>query len=157
MGYIFFVLLLLIFVGILLVVVHLRKRSFGTLSQEHIYSDAGKMPGSVLFSDSFLLKGKPDYIVKKGNEYIPVEVKTGKTPTTPYKNHVMQLIAYCVLVEENYGQRPKIGVIKYPENEFTIEYTDERKIELKNILSEMREIKKSGREPICSHPEHQVS
>jgi CRISPR-associated exonuclease Cas4 len=146
--------ILLLVTVFLFAVVYLRQKSFGSLSGRSIYSDTKELPGMVLYSDTLKLKGKPDYILKKGNEYIPVEVKTGKTPLTPYPNHVAQLVAYCVLVEEKYNSHPKFGVIKYPEKEFQIEYTNEQKEKLKKVIKEMVDIKKSGQEPTCSHPEH---
>lgn len=135
----------------------LKNKSFGTLSEKHIYSDTQSIPGEVLYSDVLKLKGKPDYIIKKGDTYVPVEVKTGKTPTYPYKNHIMQLVAYCALVEGNYQKKVTHGVIKYPENEFQIEYTDARKRELADIINEMLDFIESGKEPQCNHPEHQIS
>ncbi len=150
-------LLLLLLVGILLIIVLIRKKSFGSLAQNRVYSDTKQLPGEVLYADSLFLKGKPDYILKKGEEYIPVEVKTGKTPTTPYQNHIMQLMVYCALIEENYGQKPNIGIIKYPEKEFTIAYTEEMKLALQNVIDQMREIIETGKEPLCFHKEHQIS
>lgn len=156
MVYIIIVIILIILVGLLGFVVFLKQRSFGSVSKEHVYSDAGKMTGEVLFSDEFLLKGKPDYIIQSGDEFIPVEVKTGKTPQSSYKNHIMQLVAYCVLVEANYPSRPSHGIIKYPDNEFVIDFTDEKKNELRKIMEDMRVLQESGEEPTCSHPDHQL-
>lgn len=148
------VVILLIVTGLLFVIVWLRQRSFGSLSGKSIYSDTHQLPGQVLYSDIFRLKGKPDYILQKGSEYIPVEVKTGKTPHSPYPNHVAQLVAYCVLVEEEYNSRPKFGVINYPEREFQIEYTEDQKEKLRRLIGEMIEMKQSGKEPTCNHPDH---
>lgn len=50
----------------------------------------------------------------------------------------MQLIAYCVLVEENYGTRPPYGVIRYPEQQFEIPFTSERETELINVLADIQ-------------------
>ena len=44
------------------------------------------------------LTGRPDYLVKKGKDIIPVEVKTSRTPEAPYDSHIFQLAAYCLLV-----------------------------------------------------------
>lgn len=150
------IIILLIVIGILLLVVFLRKRSFGTISGNNIYSDTKQMPGKVLYSDALKLKGKPDYIIKKGNEYIPVEVKTGKTPDVPYKNHVAQLFAYCALVNEEFSVRPKYGVIKYPEREFEIEYTPQGEKGVELLVQEMTGMLNSGEEPKCRHPEHNI-
>ena len=54
-----------------------------------------------LYSKKYNIAGKPDFIIKKNNTYIPVEFKTGNN-NKPHKNHINQLIAYCHLIEENY-------------------------------------------------------
>ncbi len=43
---------------------------------------------------------------------IPVEIKSGRA-REPYKGHVMQLAAYCCLVEENYHRPVPYGIIVY--------------------------------------------
>ncbi|MBA3867698.1 MAG: Dna2/Cas4 domain-containing protein [Anaerolineae bacterium] len=69
---------------------------------------------------------------------IPVEVKTGKIPRQPYQTHIMQLVTYCHLVEENYHVRRTYGIIRYPQQEFTIQYTDALEQELSRLVGEMR-------------------
>jgi CRISPR-associated exonuclease Cas4 len=84
----------------------------------------------------------------------PVEVKTSKTPQNPYLSHTTQLMAYCLLVEENYGVRPTGGILKYPEREFKIAYTDEAKQSLIDLVGEMILLKHSGKELHFNHPQH---
>ena len=62
----------------------------------------------------------------------------------------MQLMAYCLLVEVNYQTRPAYGVIRYPENEFMIEFTPEREAALLEILADMWE-KRSQSDVLRSH------
>lgn len=139
---------------ILLAVWYLQQKKFGILNNQKIYSDTDKSPGEILYAKSLALSGKPDYLVKENNMVFPVEVKTGRTPHEPYENHIMQLMAYCLLVEENYGTRPIGGYLKYPEKEFKIAYTDEARDSLKDLVGEMLLLKHSGKELHCSHPEH---
>ena len=54
------------------------------------------------------LTGKPDYLVAEGGKIIPVEVKSSRAPTEPYEGHLLQLFAYCLLVERATGQRPSL-------------------------------------------------
>lgn len=145
---------LLIIIGVLFVFIFLKRKSLGSIGGNNIYTDTKTMPGDVLYSDTLQLKGKPDYIIKKGTEYIPVEVKTGKTPSTPYPNHTVQLFAYCALIEEKYSVRPSYGVIKYPEREFEIMYSEKEKTAIQKLIHEMQDMKTSGVEPQCNHPEH---
>jgi CRISPR-associated exonuclease Cas4 len=121
---------------------------------ERIYSDSEASPGEVLYSQVLPLVGKPDYIIKEGAAYIPIEVKTGKTPSEPYTSHTMQLMAYCFLIEENYNVTPPGGYIKYPDKEFRIAYTEEAKKSLKYLVKEIMIVKKSGEELHCNHKEH---
>lgn len=147
-------LLIVIFGILLLLFLWYKSRSFGILTNEKVYSDTEEHPGEVLTAKSIPLRGKPDYIMKEGEYFIPVEYKSGKTPTSPYLNHTMQLMAYCLLVEESYGIRPPGGVIKYPQKNFRIAYTDEAKRSLLELITEILEKKVSGEELFCKHPEH---
>src|SRR5688500_8591495 len=111
---IFLIPLFMIGFALLMLAVSARKRAALQLpSGKTIYQDT-QVTGATLISHKHHLKGRPDLLIKQGNGIIPVEVKTGKTPTRPYDSHVMQLIAYCVLVEETYGARPPYGIIRYP-------------------------------------------
>lgn len=94
--------------------------------------------GTALYAHQYRLKGRPDFLLKRANLIIPVEAKTGKTPHQPHDGHIMQLIAYCVLVEATYSVRPPHGVIRYPERQFEVEFTTQREIELLHILSDMQ-------------------
>lgn len=132
----------------------MKRKQFGTLLNEKVYTDTEQTPGEILYSNTIPLMGKPDYLVKEGEELIPVELKTGKTPTEPWENHVMQLMAYCYLVEENYGVRPKGGIVKYPEREFKLLYTDEAKQGVINTVLEIMQAKESEQEYACTHPNH---
>lgn len=67
----------------------------------------------VLASRTFNLCGRPDYIENIEGDHIPVEVKTGRKPKAPFFSHVLQVGAYCLLVEESLGKAPPYGHIKY--------------------------------------------
>ena len=67
----------------------------------------------ILKSEIYNLAGRPDYIIKKGDERIPVEVKTGRPPRAPFFSHILQIGAYCLLSEETFGQKPINGQIRY--------------------------------------------
>ncbi len=84
------------------------------------------------------LSGRPDYLMRHGGFLIPVEVKSAPAPPRPYPSHVMQLIAYCLLVEETFGLRPPYGWIRYRDRSFRVNYTLELRRELLNVLDSMR-------------------
>ncbi len=84
---------------------------------EYVGSDGGEE----IVSKKYGIKGKPDYVIKINNEYIPVEEKTAdlQSPTFP---HVIQITAYCMLIEDKYGTPPPYGILKYKNAEFKIPY-----------------------------------
>ena len=67
----------------------------------------------ILKSQNYNLAGRPDFIIKKGDDRIPVEIKTGRPPRAPFFSHVLQIGAYCLLVEETFNQKPPLGQIRY--------------------------------------------
>jgi CRISPR-associated exonuclease Cas4 len=76
-----------------------------------------------LFSAEHQLAGRPDYLVATRRGTIPVEVKSGNVGSGPYPAHVLQLAAYCLLVEEQEGQAPPHGILKYADRAFEVEFT----------------------------------
>ena len=134
---------LLLFVGGL----HLLRRArrlheqTGLPQGRVIYADTGAWNRCErpLFSSRYLLTGKPDYLVDDRRTKIPVEVKSTVCPPSPYRSHVLQLAAYCLLVEEEYGQPPPYGIIKYHDQTYAVEYTAQLRAQLLSILAEMRQ------------------
>jgi CRISPR-associated exonuclease Cas4 len=108
------------------------------------YVDAMDDKSKMLSSKKYGLRGRPDYILKKDEGMVPVEVKTGRTPKGPLFSHILQLAAYCLLIEENYKDQPPYGIIKYTEIEHEIEYDDGLKEILISKLDEMRKIFETG-------------
>lgn len=98
-------------------------------------SDAGARPGRLLESERHGLHGRPDYLIRRGRQIIPVEVKPSQTRV--YPSAVMQLMAYCLLVEEHHG-RPRHGMLVLADRSETIPYTDARRAELLALLDAMR-------------------
>lgn len=135
-----FVILLILALGLWLLAGRLRQ-STGLPTGQVVYSDTGAW-GRVerpLFSQNLQLTGKPDYLVREGGVVIPVEVKSGRAPANgAYAAHIYQLAAYCALVEEVYGQRPRYGLIKYADKLLRVEYTHALEQELLVLLDEMR-------------------
>jgi CRISPR-associated exonuclease Cas4 len=92
-----------------------------------------------LFSHRLGLVGAPDTIVEREGLFIPVEIKTGRVPKGPLFSHILQLAAYCALVEEKYGRPPAYGLLRYGSGvEYEIEYNDDQRRLLEDKLSEMR-------------------
>ena len=84
-----------------------RQRS-GLPTGSVVYSDTAEWqePEEPLRSRRYGLVGRPDYLVQMrdgGRRFVvPVEVKSRARPARPYDSHVLQLGAYCLLVEDNF-------------------------------------------------------
>ena len=91
-----------------------------------------------LFSHHHRLTGRPDYLVATGKGLVPVEVKSGAAPLQPYPAHILQLAAYCLLVEEQEGRAPAYGILKYGDRAFEVDYTSSLRAELLRVLDDIR-------------------
>ena len=100
-----------------------------------------------LFSAAHRLVGKPDYLVREGRgRVVPVEVKSSSAPGDgPREGHVLQLAAYCLLVEETTGRRPAYGIIQYADKTFSVENTAELQSILLDALDDMLQALHAGR------------
>jgi CRISPR-associated exonuclease Cas4 len=143
----------------------LQRRS-GLPAGRVVYVDTGAWSRCErsLFSRRHRLTGRPDYLVAAGSAVLPVEVKSGAAPTQPYAAHVLQLAAYCLLVEEEESRAPPYGIVKYRDRAFEVEYTPALRSRLVGILEEMRrdlatrDVERSHDEPArcraCGHGDH---
>ena len=105
---------------------------------KYVYADHSEVPEQPFFSKKYLLAGKPDLVIQNADGYAPVEVKSGFRPNRPYGNHVLQLVSYCLLLEEN-GKKPKHGLLQYNNGApFKIDYTSEMKKDAIAIMQVMR-------------------
>lgn len=133
----------------------LRQRS-GLPAGELVYSDTAhwtscKRP---LFSDRYRLTGRPDYLVRQNNHLIPVEVKSRRGVAHPPESHVLQLLAYCLLVEESGRRPPPYGLLHYPDATFRIPYTDRERTQVIETLRLLRQ-DLGAREVARSHADPQ--
>ena len=122
-----------------------------------VYADTGdwRPTEAPLFSDTYGLTGKPDYLVETRHTLIPVEVKSGATPNQPYRSHVLQLGAYCLLTEENYGVKVPYGLVRYPQAVFKVEFTGELRRTLIHTLQRMRaDLEKEGENAVSRSHEN---
>lgn len=117
------------------------QRQSGLPDGSVIYADDGYWfrNSDVLTDHELRLAGKPDYLVEQENGLIiPVEIKSGRAPQIPWPGHVLQLMAYCRLVEANYGVRPSHGILQYGDRAFSVDYTPTLEQDLLDTLEEMR-------------------
>lgn len=106
-----------------------------------VYSDTGAWERieRPLFSQRYALTGRPDYIVQENGTSVPIEVKPNRVADEPRLSDTMQLAAYGLLIEEAYHTRPPYGLLKYRNTVFRVELTEELRMQLFQVLGEMRE------------------
>ncbi len=137
--------LLLLAVACLLLAKALRRRS-GVPAGEIVYEDTSGEESEVLFSATYGLCGKPDYLLEDDDGLIPVEVKSSHAPRNaqPYPSHLMQLAVYFLLVEEEFDQIPPYGLIRYRDRTVEVENTDELREQLLAVVADMQTILHDG-------------
>jgi CRISPR-associated exonuclease Cas4 len=141
------IVLALLFLALLLYVVsRILRRQSGLPQGRVIYSDTGAWQHNdrSFFSERHRLVGKPDYLIESGDTIVPVEVKSGAAPEQPRPGHVLQLAAYCLLVEERLGRRVSHGIIQYSDRQFAVDYTPALKAELLGALDDMHAAMRDG-------------
>jgi len=139
---------------------------------------SGLPPGRVVYVDSrdweevpaplraprYRLVGRPDYLLRNGQAIIPVEVKPARRAVRPYEADLLQLAAYCLLVEEEYGISPPHGLLVYADRTFAVPFDGALRERLLESLAEMsaarpeEEVGRSHEQParcaVCSMRRH---
>jgi CRISPR-associated protein Cas4 len=84
------------------------------------------------------LTGRPDVVRKRGSGFAPEEVKSGTLSEgrTPHRGHILQLAAYCYLVEKNRGP-VQCGILIYRDRRIEISFTDELRSEMRMVVNRM--------------------
>jgi CRISPR-associated exonuclease Cas4 len=142
MFWLFALALILLFFG-WLALAHSRwlHRESGLPVGRLVYADSADWrPNSrPLYAKSYQLSGKPDYLVETAAGIIPMEVKSTQAPKIPYLGHLLQLAAYCLLVEETTGRTPPHGLLKYANALYEVDFTPELRRELLETMAAMRQ------------------
>jgi CRISPR-associated exonuclease Cas4 len=147
MNPLFWLALFLLLVGIVAIVGSRRAKSASGLPAGRvIYADTSRWQRAErpLFSREHRLTGRPDYVVRENRArenraIVPVEVKSSRAPAQgPREGHILQLAAYCLLVEEIERVRPAYGIIKYADEAFRVDNTRELSRTLLVTLDAMR-------------------
>ncbi|MFO7681412.1 MAG: PD-(D/E)XK nuclease family protein [Chloroflexota bacterium] len=118
-----------------------QREQTGLPAGEVIYTDTNTWfhNAESLAAPMLKLVGKPDYLIREDDgSIVPVEIKSGRAPAEPHEGHVLQLAAYCVLVMENYRQRPAYGIIQYQDRAYAVDFTPDLEEDLYELLAEMR-------------------
>jgi CRISPR-associated exonuclease Cas4 len=115
-----------------------RHKALGLPPGELVYEDADGQ-GEPLTSNAYPLAGKPDYVVQTPDgRPVPIELKLNvKDVSAPYSNHVIQIAAYCLILEDYFEQAPTHGILRYADREFVVEYTPALRKKVIRLLNEM--------------------
>ena len=106
----------------------------------------------LLYSETYNIQGKPDFIYKKFNTCYIIELKSGciKDDLMPHKGDLMQLVAYFLILED-LGYKVKKGKLIYKDCCFIVKNNKYLKRQLLNTLKNMRAMLKTGEgEATCS-------
>src|SRR6266853_6030937 len=126
-----------------------RHRALGLPEGELVYEDADGQ-GEPLSSSAYPLVGKPDYVVKlPDGRPVPIELKPGvHDATAPFSNHIIQVAAYCLILEDYFERAPTHGILRYADREFTVEYTPAMRRKVIRLLTEMARCSKRQPPPL---------
>ena len=95
-------------------------------------------PSKVLRSARYGIVGKPDYLVEEQGRIAPVELKPSRESDSPWLRDVVQLAAYCLLLEEMEPRFAGYGYLRYASRTFRIDFTDRVRGELLRTIADMR-------------------
>jgi CRISPR-associated exonuclease Cas4 len=112
-----------------------RRRDGAT--GELVAIDAGRP--ATLRSERYRLMGRPDALRRLADgRLVPVELKSRATPVRgPTPSHVVQVRAYCLLVEETTGTSPPYGILRYSDGEFRVRWDAGARTELLALRAEV--------------------
>jgi CRISPR-associated exonuclease Cas4 len=129
---------LLLAAVIALAVSVLLFRRFG-IGGRVVASDSGvARRARVLRSARYGISGKPDYLVEERGQIVPVELKPTRRSATPWLRDVVQLAAYCLLVEETEPRFAGYGYLRYANRTFRIDFTESLRAELLRTVAALR-------------------
>lgn len=118
----------------------LARRAWDRRYGELISVDVGPNGSPLLRSERYRISGRPDLVRRRRDgRTIPVELKTGPQPEGgPPRSHLVQLYAYCLLLEETESIPPPFGVLRYGDGgEVEVPWGKEEKEILLEIRREM--------------------
>lgn len=98
-----------------------------------------------MVAKQFGLSGKPDYLLPVEDGFIPVLTKNNPAPEHPYQAHILQIIAYCLLVAENTPRHPTFGIIRYGDGRtFEVDFDEDAVEVLSQIMDQIEKVRRSS-------------
>lgn len=121
-----------------------RRQADGNLVPGRLVASDLSGEGPLLQDPAWGITGRPDYVLETTHGFVPVEVKTGKTPHHPHANHKLQLACYLRLLEVKSGKAPEYGLVNYPDGVFRVAWDDALKADLQSTLQRMATAQAQG-------------
>jgi CRISPR-associated exonuclease Cas4 len=115
----------------------LRRRS-GLRGRVVASDSVVSRPARALRSARHGIVGKPDYLVEEGGRIVPVELKPSRESDAPWLRDVVQLAAYCLVLEETEPRFAGYGYLRYAHRTFRIDFTERVREELMRTIAQMR-------------------
>ena len=87
----------------------------------------------------YRLVGRPDALRRAPDgSLVPVELKHRTAPRGgPFRSHRAQLLAYCLLAEEETGRPPRFGLLRYRDRDVRLPWDRAARAELLALLAEV--------------------
>ncbi len=95
---------------------------------------------ATLRSDRYHLAGRPDVLRRAPDgTLVPIELKHRPAPRRgAFRSHLVQVWAYCLLVEEATGRAPPFGVLRYTDGEVRVPWDAAARSELRTVVRAVR-------------------
>ena len=95
-----------------------QRKQLGLPNGDVFYQDHQGQPMTAITLRSRLynLRGRPDCLIRTAEGIIPVELKKSARPPSRggvYPNHLIQVLAYIILVREHYAENVPYGLVVY--------------------------------------------
>ena len=105
---------------------------------ELVAVDAGRP--ATLRSERYRLVGRPDLLRRRPDgRWVPIELKHRPAPRRgPFPSHLVQLAAYCLLIEDLTGRAPPFGVLRYVDGEVTVPFDAALRGKVLSVLAAVR-------------------
>jgi CRISPR-associated exonuclease Cas4 len=137
--------ILLVLGGFVLLAWLVLRRRITVLPGEVIYRDEPDAP--TLVSQRYALRGRPDYVTPEKRGLVPVEVKSRALGDKgrPYDGERAQVLAYCLLAEEDLGGPVSHGLLQYRDRSIVVPFGDRERREIAALLAEMEATREAHR------------
>lgn len=133
--------MILVLIGICLAAIGVVQRRkvppMGMPTGKMIYADL-ESRDQILVSRRYGITGRPDMVVRRGRNVIPYVYRRTNSET-PRENHVTEMGAYFIILEEEFaGYQVPYGILRYNGRTFRVENNGRLKAKALYIVNRIR-------------------